>query len=217
MTISLTQEISFEKKGGGTNSALGKVTYASNLKPFYHITLSKNRRHVIQTFNVSLNFLRKTTSNSEHFKAQFLFIFIWVFFINMSTIQLKFLPEGFSVHQYDRDQQVSPKILNSPWYTISKTKSELSIILPSEFKLTDAPKKTEDGWRMLQIDAQMDFGLVGILARIVSPLKDVNIPVFVVSTYDTDYVMVKEDKLTEAIKVLNDQPNIVVTPGEPII
>lgn len=135
----------------------------------------------------------------------------------MSTIQLKFLPEGFSVHQYDRDQQVSPKILNSPWYTISKTKSELSIILPSEFKLTDAPKKTEDGWRMLQVDAQMDFGLVGILARIVSPLKDVNIPVFVVSTYDTDYVMVKEDKLTEAIKVLNDQPNIVVTPGEPII
>lgn len=135
----------------------------------------------------------------------------------MSTIQLKFLPEGFSVHQYERNYKVSPEILKAPWYTISKTKSELSIILPSEYKLPDLPNKTEDGWRMFQVDAQMDFALVGILARIVSPLKDEKIPVFVVSTFDTDYVMVKEDKLTEAIKVLNDQPNIVVKPGESVI
>lgn len=70
---------------------------------------------------------------------------------------------------------------------------------------------------MFQVDAQMDFGLVGILARIVSPLKDQKIPVFVVSTFDTDYVMVKEDKLTEAIKVLNGEPNMVVKPGESVM
>lgn len=63
----------------------------------------------------------------------------------------------------------------------------------------------------------MDFGLVGILARIVTPLKDNKIPVFVVSTYDTDYVMVKDDKLTEAIKVLNNEPHIEVKPGDSIL
>ncbi|KAI8367281.1 ACT domain-containing protein [Blakeslea trispora] len=69
---------------------------------------------------------------------------------------------------------------------------------------------------MFQVDAQMDFGLVGILARIVDPLKRNAIPVFVVSTYDTDYVMVKEDKLTQAIRALNDAADIVVKPGKSI-
>lgn len=136
----------------------------------------------------------------------------------MSTIQLKFLPEGFSVHQYERNFKLSTAILDAPWYTISKTASELSLILPSEYKLPDPqPNKTEDGWRMFQVDAQMDFGLVGILARIVTPLKDSKIPVFVVSTYDTDYVMVKDDKLTEAIKVLNNEAHIEVKPGDSIL
>lgn len=136
----------------------------------------------------------------------------------MSVIQLKFLPEEFSVHQYDRNFKLSPSIFDAPWYTVSKTATELSLILPSEYQLPDPqPQKTEGNWRMFQVDAQMDFGLVGILARIVTPLKDHKIPVFVVSTYDTDYVMVKDDKLTEAIKVLNLQDNIVVKPGESIL
>ncbi|KAG2200156.1 hypothetical protein INT47_012437 [Mucor saturninus] len=135
----------------------------------------------------------------------------------MATIQIKFLPEGFTIYQYERHHEVSAEILKAPWYTISKTKSELSIILPSDYSISDPAIATEDGWRMFQVDAQMDFALVGILARIVSPLKDEEIPVFVVSTYDTDYIMVKEDKLTQAIKVLNEQPNIVVKPGESVL
>ncbi|KAI8640000.1 ACT domain-containing protein [Parasitella parasitica] len=136
----------------------------------------------------------------------------------MSTIQLRFLPDTFSVHQYDRDFQISPSVLSAPWFTISKTAFELSLILPTEYQLPDPqPKQTEDGWRMFQVDAQMDFGLVGILARIVAPLKDHEIPVFVVSTYDTDYIMVKDDRLTKAIKVLNGEPNMVVKPGESVL
>lgn len=135
----------------------------------------------------------------------------------MSVIQLKFLPEEFTVYQYDKNFKLPVSIFDAPWYTISKTTSELSLILPSEYQLADPqPNKSEGNWRMFQVDAQMDFGLVGILARIVTPLKDDSIPVFVVSTYDTDYVMVKDDKLTEAIKVLNMQENIVVKPGESV-
>ncbi|CAO3691612.1 unnamed protein product [Rhizopus stolonifer] len=134
------------------------------------------------------------------------------------SIQLKVLPDQFSVHQYDRDFKLSPAILlDAPWYTISKTSSELSLILPTLYNLPDPqPKKTEENWRMFQVDAQMDFGLVGILARIVSPLKDQGIPVFVLSTYDTDYVMVKEDKLTEAKETLNKQDGMTVTQGESV-
>ncbi|KAI9475715.1 MAG: ACT domain-containing protein [Benjaminiella poitrasii] len=138
----------------------------------------------------------------------------------MSTIQLKFLPEGFSIYQYERNFKLSSSVFDAPWYTISKTTSELSVILPTEYELAatdNQPQKTEHGWRMFQVDAQMDFSLVGILARIVTPLKNHQIPVFVVSTFDTDYVMVKEEKLTAAIKVLSDEPNMIVKPGEPVL
>lgn len=130
------------------------------------------------------------------------------------TIQLKILPDPFSVHQYDRDfRHLLEVVQDAAWYTVSKTTSELSLIVPSQFTLAAEPNKTEAGWRMFQVDAQMDFGLVGILARIVSPLKDHGIPVFVVSTFDTDYVMVKEDTLAKASEVLQDQKDISVTPG----
>ncbi|KAI8084329.1 ACT domain-containing protein [Gilbertella persicaria] len=144
------------------------------------------------------------------------FIFFFSSSIMSHTIVLKYLPEGFSVHQYERNHKVPTEIFDAPWYTLSKTKSELSLILPTEFQLSDIPNKSEDGWRMFQVDAQMDFGLVGILARIVAPLKDNSIPVFVVSTYDTDYVMIKQDKLEQAIQVLGEQPNMVVKQGESI-
>jgi hypothetical protein len=133
------------------------------------------------------------------------------------TIQLKILPDPFSVHQYDRDFRLSPTVLqDAPWYTVSKTTRELSLIVPSQFTLDAEPNKTEAGWRMFQVDAQMDFGLVGILARIVSPLKDHGIPVFVVSTFDTDYVMVKEDTLAKASEVLDGQEDISVTRGNSV-
>ncbi|KAI9252085.1 ACT domain-containing protein [Sporodiniella umbellata] len=128
-------------------------------------------------------------------------------------IQLIALSEQFSVHQYDRDFKLNPCILDQvSWYTVSKTRSELSLIVPSDYCLPDPqPKKTESGWCMFQVDAQMDFGLVGILARIVSPLKEGAIPVFVVSTFDTDYVMVKQDNWNEAQAILNRQEGIAVT------
>ncbi|OBZ90287.1 hypothetical protein A0J61_01652 [Choanephora cucurbitarum] len=133
------------------------------------------------------------------------------------TIQLLILPEEFSVHQYDRDHRISAKVMDAPWFTLSKTSSELSLIVPTDYVLPDTPNKTEANWRMFQVDAQMDFGLVGILARIVNPLKDNAIPVFVVSTFDTDYVMVKQEKLAQAIQVLNEAPSIVVKQGQSIL
>ncbi|KAI8887524.1 hypothetical protein K501DRAFT_330549 [Backusella circina FSU 941] len=134
-----------------------------------------------------------------------------------STILLRSLPDAFTVHQYERDFKMPSDILDLPWFTISKTAHELSLILPTCHTLAAPTKNSEDGWRALQVDAQMDFGLVGILARIVDPLRQNKIPVFVVSTYDTDYVLVKEDTLDRAIEVLNETPNISVKPGSSVL
>lgn len=60
----------------------------------------------------------------------------------------------------------------------------------------------EGGWRCLRVGGRLDFGLTGILASLVGPLAEAGISVFALSTYDTDYLLVKEDVLAEAVEVL---------------
>jgi hypothetical protein len=60
----------------------------------------------------------------------------------------------------------------------------------------------ERGWRALKVTGPLDFGLTGILASLANPLGDAGISLFAISTYDTDYVLVKEDKLHNALAAL---------------
>ncbi|KAI7877625.1 hypothetical protein K492DRAFT_171496 [Lichtheimia hyalospora FSU 10163] len=135
------------------------------------------------------------------------------------TISLLILPDEFSLYQFSRDYRPSATWFDMPWYTISKTTAEVSVLCPTNAAASVATEanKTERGWRCFQVDAQMDFGLVGILASIVDPLRDNKIPVYVVSTYDTDYILVKEDTLEKAMGVLNKENNIVIKPGESVL
>ncbi|KAI8975505.1 ACT domain-containing protein [Mycotypha africana] len=137
----------------------------------------------------------------------------------MSVINLKYLPDDFSIYQFERTCNLPATIFKAPWYTVSRTTTELSVILPTNHSMKqqkDEIKNEEHGWRMFQVDAQMEFTLVGILASIVGPLKENNIPVFVVSTYDTDYIMVKKEKLALAIETLNKKSNIIVSDGRSV-
>ena len=62
--------------------------------------------------------------------------------------------------------------------------------------------KQESGWRVLKIEGPLDFGLTGILVSVVDPLNKVGISILAVSTFDTDYVMVKDQKVEKALKAL---------------
>ena len=70
--------------------------------------------------------------------------------------------------------------------------------------------KTEGGWRVLKIEGVLDFGLVGILAQVVNPLREAQVPVFVISTYNTDFVLVKGNNLEHAEAKL-EKAGIVMT------
>ncbi|KAG2219815.1 hypothetical protein INT45_001147 [Circinella minor] len=141
------------------------------------------------------------------------------------TISLLILPDEFGLYQFHRDYRFSTEWLNElPWYTLSKTSGEVSLLCPAQYhstttdpSLATAAKKNELGWRCFQVDAQMDFSLIGILASIIDPLRDNKIPVFVVSTFDTDYILVKEDMLEKAMGVLNRQQGIVIRPGSSVV
>ncbi|KAI8341433.1 ACT domain-containing protein [Chlamydoabsidia padenii] len=133
-------------------------------------------------------------------------------------ITLRILPDLFTLYQLSKTYKLSLAEADDwPWYTISKTTSELSILLPAQVSPNwgnqQQQVKKEEDWRALQVDAQMDFGLVGILTAIISPLRDHGIPVFCISTFDTDYILVKQDRLENAIGVLASVPDMVVKPG----
>lgn len=91
--------------------------------------------------------------------------------------------------------------LKSDFYFIGKTDEEISLVCVS----ASTPQSTvarEDGWRGFKIQGVLDFSLVGILSEISAVLSENEISIFAVSTYNTDYILVKEDNFDKAVKAL---------------
>ena len=87
------------------------------------------------------------------------------------------------------------------FYFVGKTDEEISLVCKTE----DTPDKTterDDGWRGFRIQGVLDFSLIGILSKLSGILADNHIGVFAVSTYNTDYILVKEENLERALEVL---------------
>lgn len=91
--------------------------------------------------------------------------------------------------------------LSRPFYFIGRTDQELSLVCPT----TQVPAHTtarEDGWRAFRISGVLDFSLVGILSNLTSLLAQAGIGIFAVSTYNTDYILVKKEHFDRALALL---------------
>ncbi len=84
--------------------------------------------------------------------------------------------------------------------SITRAPDELSIVCRQE--VVPADVRCERGWRCLRVAGALDLALVGVLASLLAPLADAGIAVFVVSTFDTDYLLVKDDRRDAAIAAL---------------
>lgn len=80
--------------------------------------------------------------------------------------------------------------------SVTRTRSELSIICAEGRVPVDV--KSERGWRVLGLDGPLPFDTVGVLVELIKPLAAAGIPIIAIGTYDTDYVMVRDDRLVEA-------------------
>jgi hypothetical protein len=85
--------------------------------------------------------------------------------------------------------------------SLTRTPDELSIVCIEEWVPSDV--EAEHNWRMLKVKGPLDFSLTGILASLISPLSDAGIAIFALSTYDTDYLFLKEENLNRAISILD--------------
>ncbi|SFI27454.1 hypothetical protein SAMN04487830_13625 [Pseudobutyrivibrio sp. OR37] len=105
--------------------------------------------------------------------------------------------------------EVSSINLESDFYFIGKTDEEVSLVCKTE----DTPINTverDDGWRGFRIQGVLDFSLIGILSKLSGILAEHKIGIFVVSTYNTDYILVKEENFERALNVLAAEGYTVV-------
>ena len=86
---------------------------------------------------------------------------------------------------------------------IGKTDEENSLVCRTEGVPANVTER-EDGWKVFRIQGVLDFSLIGILSKISTLLAQNNIGIFVVSTYNTDYVLVKKEKFPMALRLLAD-------------
>ena len=115
-------------------------------------------------------------------------------------LTMKLLKEKYGVCRLDKTELIPEWAQNSQFFSITKTVDELSIVcsqdnIPNEIKC-------EKDWRILKIEGPLDFSLIGILASISSILAQKGISIFAISTYDTDYILVKNKDIDNAIESL---------------
>ena len=99
--------------------------------------------------------------------------------------------------------------LNTDFYFIGKTDEELSLVCRTE----DTPCNTierDDGWKAFRIQGILDFSLIGILSKLSGILAEHKIGIFAVSTYNTDYILVKEENYETALTVLASEGYTVI-------
>jgi hypothetical protein len=121
-------------------------------------------------------------------------------------VKLTVLPGEYSVWRLDANAP-PPSIESGHFLSITRTAHELSIVSLSSD--VSAGATAEGGWRCLKVEGPLPFDMTGVLAGLSKPLADAEIPIFVVSTYDTDYLLVKAADLEKACSALRGEGHSV--------
>jgi uncharacterized protein len=116
------------------------------------------------------------------------------------SIEVRLLPETFSVCGLASNSPIPSQVLGSSCLSITRTADELSIVC--EQSLAPLNAKIEKDWRAFKVLGKLDFVLTGILASIANPLAQAKISIFAISSFDTDYVLVREMDIVAAETVL---------------
>lgn len=119
----------------------------------------------------------------------------------MRKLTLTLLPEMFGICRFRPSEEIPGWALASAFFSVTRTSRELSIVCPE--RRIPAGVTSSRRWRALSVKGTLDFTEIGIIASLAIPLKEARVPIFVVSTFDTDYLLVRERHLKTAVEVLS--------------
>ena len=116
------------------------------------------------------------------------------------NLTLSLMPDTYAFCRLAPDSKVPDWAYQGAFYSISKTSDELSIVVDQRF--APAGIKKAENWKGFKIEGPLDFSITGILAALSKTLADNKIPLFCVSTFDTDYILVESEYYEQAKKAL---------------
>ena len=118
----------------------------------------------------------------------------------MKKLTLHLLGETFTINKLPQFAEIPSILGEGDMCFMLRTNDELCIVCPDYM----APNNVQQelGWRCLKVDGEMKLQEVGILASMTQPLAEANIPLFAISTFNTDYVFVMEEHLVNAVQAL---------------
>jgi len=128
--------------------------------------------------------------------------------MNRGNLTLSLLGDNYSICRLGPEAEIPPWALAGDFFSITRTKDELSLVCSHE--LVPPGVQCEKGWRCIMVEGTLDFSLTGILASLTVALAEAGISIFAISTFDTDYLLVKAENLERAVLKLKEAGHDVV-------
>jgi hypothetical protein len=123
-------------------------------------------------------------------------------------LTLTLLDDRLSICRLAHDAPIPEQILRGGFFSITRTPDELSIVC-AQAHVPDGVT-CEPDWRCLQVMGPLPFELTGILATLTQPLAEAGISLFAVSTFDTDYLLIKSPTVEQALAALRAAGHTVI-------
>jgi hypothetical protein len=122
-------------------------------------------------------------------------------------MKLNILDSTFSIVKISPTKAIPSWATEGDVFSITRTNEELSIVCPSECLPSNDEeiKEVENDWKCIKVEGVLDFGLTGILSSLANPLSDNKISIFAISTFNTDYLLVKNHSIEKAKLVLENE------------
>jgi hypothetical protein len=115
-------------------------------------------------------------------------------------LELTLLPERFAISRLAADSPIPAWATQGPFFSVTRTGDELSVV--TELSRAPVGVQSQPGWRVLKVHGPFVLSEIGVLAALATPLAEAKISLFVVSTFDTDYLLVASETLPAAIAAL---------------
>ncbi len=129
--------------------------------------------------------------------------------MSIVPLTLSLLPETLAICRFEPGTPLPQWLPTATFFSLTNTNDELSLVCSMEAVPDDV--KADSHWRGFKLHGPFPFSLVGILNSVTIPLAEANIGIFAISTYDTDYVLVKESNLSRAIMTLREAGHTIHT------
>ena len=129
------------------------------------------------------------------------------------SLRLSLLAGRFAICRLASDAAIPAWALAGAFFSITRTADELSLVV--EEAAAPASVRCEGGWRALKLAGPFPFTMTGVLASVLDPLAAAAISIFAVSTFDTDYVLVRHEALDHALAALRAAGHQVTSPESP--